>query len=63
MRMSEKCCNKNNINNNSDNPWTSRRTDGDDKCQLKLVQSVKKYGNRTHQLPYYYRHTSVWCLG
>ena len=28
MRMSEKCRNNNN-NNNSDNPLTSRRTDGD----------------------------------
>ena len=34
MRMSEKCCN----NNNSDNPLTSRRTDGGKKGTIKIIR-------------------------
>ena len=36
--MSEKCCNNNsNKHNNSDNPLTSRRTDGDKNFKQKRV--------------------------
>ena len=39
MRKSEKCHNNNKHNNNSDNPLTSRRTNGGKSCQLwQLVQ-------------------------
>ena len=40
MRMSEKVCNKHN-NNNSDNPLTSRRTDGEKKKFLPCSSTIK----------------------
>ena len=40
MRMSEKCRNNNKHNNNSDNPLTSRRTDGGNKtCSFNAASS------------------------
>ena len=41
MRMSEKCCNN---NNNSDNPLTSRRTDGGKNCRPKENSMQKADG-------------------
>ena len=38
MRMSEKCCNS---NNSSDNPLTSRRTDGGKNGQIELSKLKK----------------------
>ena len=52
MRMSEKCCN-NNKHNNSDNPLTSRRTEGGKNSTKIIAKSVLQYSNEcsVHLLP------------
>ena len=58
MKMSEKCRNSNNNNNNSDNPLTSRRTDGgnsnnnsDNPLTPRRIDRVKNKARSTCQSP------------